>query len=154
MVAKFAGLQGAAGAKGEGRGSRLDGGQPEVVVVTAASGLGLGELPATLAGMEGLTRLDLTDNCIWRGWERLRSLRQLRELSLNHCLEVVPAVLEGMESLTSLDLGGYQILSGWEHLCPLMRLQVLSPDEYCLEDCFQHCPNLMKCYDPAYWHRP
>ena len=92
---------------------------------------GLAAVSEALEGMESVASLKLSGNTIRSGWERLRSLHQLRELELVDCgLTEVLEALAGMESMTSLNMSGNPIKNGWERLRSLRRLREVHPT-YC-----------------------
>lgn len=95
----------------------------------------LRELPAALAQLTALTRLDLAANQrltggTAAGWQHLRPLRQLRELSAACCgLQQLPPDFSALTALTRLSLASNDGLKGgWEHLQPLQQLADLSLD--------------------------
>ena len=93
-----------------------------------AARCGLAAVPEALEGMESVASLELSGNPIERGWERLRSLRQLRELDLRNCdLTELPPALAGMESMTRLGLRLNPIEHGWERLRTLRQMGELNP---------------------------
>jgi hypothetical protein len=67
------------------------------------------QLPASLPSLQGLQHFACTS-----GWERLRSLAHLQELSLHSCALDAVAPLGPLPSCTALDLSCNQIVR-WRH---------------------------------------
>ena len=73
-----------------------------------------------------MTSLMLSNNDLKHGWEHLRLLRQLEELTLEFCgLTEVSTALAGVESV---NLRSNRIEWGWQHLRSLTRLRKLKAD--------------------------
>ena len=94
----------------------------------------LSHVPREIAGLTGLSFLDLSDNVRLGGgcqWQHLAPLRQqLRHLSLRQCgLAEVLEALSLLTGLSLLDLSyDFNVAGGWQHLLPLQQLQVLNLD--------------------------
>ncbi|EFN50450.1 hypothetical protein CHLNCDRAFT_143409, partial [Chlorella variabilis] len=83
-------------------------------------------LPAELARLPALTRLNLSDTML-ASRQGMPVLARLRELDLSGCsLSEVPAALARLTALTRRDLAhNHNLSSGWERLAGLAQLRVL-----------------------------